>query len=136
MVEDGEPDLFGEIYIYRCIITNDWDSDEKSVIETYDKRGTRECDFALLNNDFGWKHLPCSFMNENMVFMILTAICMNFFSFFIGRIASVFTKLTLTNRVKTFVFHFMTVWAKWTRAARRGHLNLYTDMPYDKFSFG
>lgn len=134
--KDEEPDLFGERYIYRCIITNDWDSDEKSVIETYNKRGARECDFARLNNDFGWKHLPCSFMNENTAFMILTAICMNFFSFFIGRIASVFTRLTPTSRVKTFVFHFMTVCAKWTRSARRWCLNLYTDIPYDKLSFG
>ena len=135
-VEDREPDLFGEKYVYRCIITNDWDSSEKSIIETYNKRGARECDFARLNNDFGWKHLPCSFMNENTVFMILTAICMNFFSFFIGRIASVFTKLTPTSRAKAFVFHFTTVCAKWTRTARRWCLNLYTDMPYDKLSFG
>lgn len=135
-VEDGTPDLFGEKYVYRCIITNDWDSDEKSIIETYNKRGARECDFARLNNDFGWKHLPCSFMNENTAFMILTAICMNFFSFFLGRIASVFTRLTPTSRVKTFVFNFTAVCAKWTRSARRWCLNLYTDMPYDKLSFG
>ena len=123
-------------YVYRCIITNDWDSSEKSIIETYNKRGARECDFARLNNDFGWKHLPCSFMNENTVFMILTAICMNFLSFFLGRIADVFTKLTPTSRVKTFVFNFTAVCAKWTRTARRWCLNLYTDMPYDKISFG
>ena len=135
-VDDETPDLFGEKYVYRCIITNDWDSDEKSIIETYNKRGARECDFARLNNDFGWKHLPCSFMNENTVFMILTAMCMNFFSYFIGHIASVFTKLTPTSRVKTFVFHFTAVCAKWTRSARRWWLNLYTDMPYDKLSFG
>lgn len=135
-VEDSEPDLFDEKYVYRCIITNDWDSSERSIIETYNKRGARECDFARLNNDFGWKHLPCSFMNENTAFMILTAICMNFFSFFIGRIASVFTKLTPTSRVKTFMFHFTAVCAKWTRSARRWWLNLYTDRPYDKLSYG
>lgn len=28
------------------------------------------------------------------------------------------------------------VCAKWTRTARRWWLNLYTDMPYDKLSFG
>ena len=32
----------------------------KSVIETYNKRGARARDFDRLNNDFGWKHLPCS----------------------------------------------------------------------------
>ena len=39
------PVLFGDRYTYRCIITNDWDSEEKCVIETYNKRGARECDF-------------------------------------------------------------------------------------------
>lgn len=111
-VEDGIPDLFEEKYVCRCIITKDWESDEKSIIETYNRREARECDFARLNNDFGWKHLPCSFMNENTVYMILTTICMSFFSFFIGHIASVFTKLTPTSRVKTFVFRFTAVCAK------------------------
>ena len=59
------PDLFGDRYTYSCIITNDWGGEEKSVIETYNKRGARERDFDRLNNDFGWKHLPCSFLNEN-----------------------------------------------------------------------
>ena len=54
-VEDGEPDLFGERYVYRRIITNDWDSDEKSIIETYKRRGARERDLARLKNDFGWE---------------------------------------------------------------------------------
>lgn len=135
-VEDRMPSLFGEEYVYRCIITNDWDSDEKSIIETYNKRGARECDFARLNNDFGWKHLPCSFMNENTAFMILTAFCMNFFSYFIRVVSSVFTALTPTSRVKKFVFHFTAVCAKWIKSARQWWLNLYTGMPYDKLSFG
>ena len=50
-VKDDTPDLFGEKYIHRCIITNDWASDEKSIIEAYNKRGARECDFSQLNND-------------------------------------------------------------------------------------
>ena len=37
--KDSTPDLFGERYTYRFIITNDWDSEEKIVIETYNKRG-------------------------------------------------------------------------------------------------
>ena len=134
--KDSTPDLFGDRYTYRCIITNDWDSEEKNVIETYNKRGARERDFDRLNNDFGWKHLPCSFLNENTVYMILTAFCMNFFSYFIRAVSSVFTSLSPTSRVKKFVFHFTTVCAKWTRTARRWWLNLYTGMPYDKLSFG
>lgn len=78
------------------------DSEEKNVIETYNKRGAREFDFDRLNNDFGWKHLPCSFLNENIVYMIQTAFCMNFFSYFIRAVSSVFTSLSPTSRVKKF----------------------------------
>ena len=49
--KDSTPDLFGDRYTYRCIITNDWDSEEKSVIETYNKRGARERDFDRLNKN-------------------------------------------------------------------------------------
>ena len=125
-----------ERYTYRCIRTNDWDSEEKCVIETYNKRGARECDFDRLNNDFGWKHLPCSFLNENTMYMILTAFCMKFFSYFIRAVSSIFTSLSPTSRIKKFVFHFTTICAKWTRTARSWWLNLYTRMPYDKLSFG
>ena len=98
--------------------------------------GARERDFDRLNNDFGWKHLPCSFLKENTVYMILTAFCMNFFSYFIRAVSSMFTSLSPTSRIKKFVFHFTAVCAKWTRTARRWWLNLYTGMPYDKLSFG
>ena len=27
--KDSTPDLFGDRYTYRCIITNDWDSEER-----------------------------------------------------------------------------------------------------------
>jgi len=43
-------------------------------METYNNRGARECDFARLNNDFGWKHLPCSFMNENTVYFCIQVV--------------------------------------------------------------
>ena len=107
---------------------------QKCVSETYNKRGARECDFDRLNNDFGWKHLQCSFLNENTVYMILTAFCMNFFSYFIRAVSFVFISLSPTSRVKKFVFHFTAVCAKWTKTARRWWLNLYTGMPYDKLS--
>ncbi len=75
--------------------------------------------------------------NQNISLIMQDAVNrMDVFSFFIGHIASVFTKLTPTSRVKTFVFYFTAVCAKWTRSARRWCLNLYTDMPYDKLSFG
>ena len=52
---EHESDLFGDTfsYVYRCILTNDWEMSEKEVIEYYNLRGARERDFDALNNDFG-----------------------------------------------------------------------------------
>ena len=65
--------MFGVIYTYRCILTNDWLSTEKDIITFYNERGASEKNFDIQNNDFGWSHLPFSFMAENMVFMMVTA---------------------------------------------------------------
>ena len=46
-----------------------------AVIPTTATSWARARDFDRLNNDFGWKHLPCSFLNENTVYIILTAFC-------------------------------------------------------------
>ena len=40
---EHESDLFGDTfsYVYRCILTNDWEMSEKEVIEYYNLRGAR-----------------------------------------------------------------------------------------------
>ena len=68
-----QTDMFGVIYTYRCILTNNWMSTEKDIITFYNERGASEKNFDIQNNDFGWSHLPFSFMAENMVFMMVTA---------------------------------------------------------------
>ena len=77
--KDGkqQTDMFGVIYTYRCILTNDWVSTEKDIITFYNERGASEKNFDIQNNDFGWSHLPFSFMAENMVFMMVTAMLKN-----------------------------------------------------------
>jgi len=133
---DGNtPDMFGERYVYRCILTDDWEHTEKKIIELYNKRGGREKDFDMLNNDFMWKHLPCSWMKENAVFMLLMAMCKNFYTCLIAKLAALFFGLRPTSRVKSFVYHFITVPAKWVRRSRTWQLNFYTDRPYDKLQF-
>lgn len=75
-------DMFtGDTYIYRSILTNDYQGTEKEVIEYYNARGASEKIFDEMNNDFGWKHLPFSFLNENCSFMIITAMVKNFYKF-------------------------------------------------------
>jgi len=135
-IESGQQlDLFKGKYIYRSIITNDWQHSEQDIIEIYNKRGARERDFDQLNNDFGWKHPPCSFLKQNTVFLILMAICKNIFTAFLKSICKVFASLTPTSRVKRFLFSFVNVPAKWILSGRQWYLKLYTRLPYDKLGF-
>ena len=61
-------DMYGVIYTYRCILTNNWTSTEKDIITFYNERGASEKNSDIQNNDFGWSHLPFSFMAENIGF--------------------------------------------------------------------
>ena len=103
------------------------------VVEFYNQRGTSERTFDMQNNDFGWKHLPFSFMKENTVFMILTALIRNFYVWLVGEIAA--NKafgLEATSRVKKFVFRFVQVPFRWIFRSRQWHLQLYTCRPYNR----
>ena len=132
LVEDKQSTLFNS-YVYRCILTNDWESNEREVVEFYNQRGTSERTFDMLNNDFGWKHLPFSFMKENTVFMTLTALIRNFYVWLVGKIAANMAfGLEATSRVKKFVFRFVQVPFRWVFRSRQWHLLLYTCRPYDK----
>ena len=85
-------------------------------MEFYNLRGGEERIFDDMNNGFGWSRLPKSFMAENIVFMLLTALIRNFYKFLMERLDA-----------KAFVFKFISVPAKWIRTARRHELNIYTD---------
>jgi hypothetical protein len=136
MREDGgnQPaDLFtGDNCKYRSILTNDWESTEQEVIEYYNDRGASEKIFDIQNNDFGWGHLPCSDMNYNTVYLILTAMIKNFFSYIVGKVSKVFKDILPTSRLKRFIFRFINVPGQWVYRSRQWVLNLYTDRPYEK----
>jgi len=97
----------GDNLSYRTLLTNDWQSSEKGVIEFYNQRGSSEKTFDVMNNDFGWKQLPCSFMNENTSFMILMAMAKNFYNYFVEKVSKVFTNIKPTTRLKGFIFRFI-----------------------------
>ncbi|MGL5980254.1 MAG: IS1380 family transposase, partial [Phocaeicola sp.] len=99
-----EADLFDGTFTYRCIVTNDWESSEEEIIRFYNERGASERNFDIMNNDFGWSHLPCSFMNENTAFLLLTAIVANLYNYLIHQVAQVFTDLEPRSRIKRFIF--------------------------------
>ena len=49
----GQTDIFGVIYTYRCILTNNWMSTEKDIITFYNEREASEKSFDIQDNDFG-----------------------------------------------------------------------------------
>ncbi|MBU0488023.1 MAG: IS1380 family transposase [Bacteroidetes bacterium] len=131
--DDSQLDLFTrDNFIYRTILTNDWESDEKQVIEYYNQRGKSEKLFDVMNNDFCWKHLPCSFINENASFLIITALIKNFYNYLVAKISKVFGEIKPTTRLKRFIFRFISVSGKWIYSARQWVLKLYSDSPYER----
>ena len=124
---DGEQDLWEGEYTYRCILTNDYTSTNREIVEFYNLRGGKERIFDDMNNGFGWAKLPKSFMAENTVFLLLTAMIRNFYKFLMGRLDANAFGLKKTSRLKAFVFKFISVPAKWIRTARHYELNIYTD---------
>lgn len=127
--EDNELDIWEGEYTYRCIITNDYVSSPRDVVEFYNKRGSKERFFDDLDNGFGWKHLPKSFMRQNTVFLLLTALIRNFYKLLIKNKGLEAFGLKVTSRIKNFVFKFVSVPAKWIKTARTHVLNIYTDQP-------
>ena len=130
--DDNQIDMFtGDTFIYRSILTNDWQSTEKEVIEYYNQRGGSEKLFDIMNNDFGWKHLPCSFMNENTVYLIIMAMAKNFYNYFVVKVSNVFENINPTTRLKRFIFRFISIAGKWVYTERQWVLKLYTNKPYE-----
>jgi hypothetical protein len=119
-----------DTYIHRSILTNDHKSTEIEVVEYYNARGASEKIFDQMNNDFGWKHLPFSFLNQNNAFMIITAMIKNFYNYFVAIVANKFDDINPTTRIKRFVFRFITVAGRWVDQGREWILKLYTKRPY------
>ena len=105
-------------------------STEKDIINFYNERGASEKNFDIQNHDFGWLHLPFSFMAENMVFMMVTAMLKNFYLYLGRHISKKVKPLKKTSRRKAFILHFVSVPAKWVRTGRQNVLNLYTNKTY------
>ena len=124
---DNIQEIWEGEYIYRCILTNDFESDVRDIVEFYNLRGGKERIFDDMNNGFGWKRLPKSFMSENTVYLLMTALIRNFYRTIIKRINVKDFGLSHTSRIKTFVFKYISVPAKWIKTARAYRLNIYTD---------
>ncbi|MGF1638816.1 MAG: IS1380 family transposase [Cyclobacteriaceae bacterium] len=128
---DGQLDMFSsEAYTYRGILTDDMESSNKEVVAFYNARGESERLFDIMNNDFGWAKMPCSFLSENTAFMIMTAIYANFYTYLIGEYSKKLPWLKANYRLKKFIFRFITVAGKWISTGRSHVLKLYTEKDY------
>ena len=122
------------------LMENDYTSTDRDIVEYYNKRGGAERILDDMNNGFGWKRLPKSFMAENTVFLLLTALIRNYYRHLISDANMKSFGLKRTSRIKTFVFKYVSVPAKWVKTARQHILNIYTSndayMMAFKFDFG
>lgn len=129
--DDGQGDLFsGDNYTYRAIMTNNREMTDIEVVEFYNDRGESERLFDEMNNDFLWKKMPFSFLQENTVFLIMMAICRNLFHFLTGFISKRVGFIKSTYRLKKFIFRFMVVPSKWISQGRQQVLKLFSAKEY------
>ena len=124
---DGDLDIWEGEYTYRCILTNDFESSVRDIVEFYNLRGGKERIFDDMNNGFGWNRLPKSFMAQNTVFLLMTALIRNFHRAVMRRLDTEKFGLRTSSRIKAFVFKFVSVPAKWIKTSRSHVLNIYTD---------
>ena len=123
---DNLQEIWEGEYTYRCILTNDFESDVRDIVEFYNLRGGKERIFDDMNNGFGWKLLPKSFLSENTVYLLMIALIRNFYKMIIKRINVKDFGLSHTSRIKAFVFKYISVAAKWVKTAGTYRLNIYT----------
>ena len=102
---DGQTGLFtGDAFTYRAILTNDVKWDNQQIVSFYNQRGNAERTFDTMNNDFGWSKLPCSFLNENTAFMIITALYANIYQVMLATFARKLSWIKENFRLKKFIF--------------------------------
>jgi len=112
---------------YAGIITNNWKMTEEEIIRFYNARGAIERNFDDLKNNFNWKRIPFSFLHENTVFLIVSAIAAIVYQYIIRTFSKRVDFVKSTFRLKNFIFHFITVGSSWEDS---GELVLHTDKSY------
>lgn len=124
--KDGQINLFtGEAFEYSAILTNDFEKGDNEVVYFYDQRGKQEREFDILKNDFAWDKLPFSKLEENTVFLIVSAMCRNIYNYIISKFSKSFKNLKPEYRIKKFIFRFICIPAKWVITGRSNKLRMY-----------
>ncbi|HMA64937.1 MAG TPA: IS1380 family transposase [Chitinispirillaceae bacterium] len=124
--KDGQLNLFTQdAYEYRAILTNNTQWSALEIAQFYNHRGNMEKQFDILKNDFGWNNMPFSKLDQNTVFLYITAICRNLYHYIIRYFSEKIKSLKPTFRVKKFLFRFIILPAKWIRRSRQNYLKIY-----------
>lgn len=128
---DKQMNMFtNDAYLYSAILTNDFDLEIDEVVSFYNQRGAIEKQFDILKNDFGWRNLPFSKLEQNTVFLLFSAMCRNLYQYIIKNFAQKFKGLNETFRIKKFIFRFIAIPAKWVKSSRSNKLRMYGDIHF------
>lgn len=123
----GQTDTFtGDAYRYMFIITNDWEMSDREVIEFHNQRGASEKVFDVQNNDFNWRCMPHSFLEQNTVYLIVMAVAHIVYRWLLTTFSGLVEGLGQNARLKQFIFRFVNTVAKVTRSGRRQVVALAT----------
>lgn len=115
-----------DIVKYLSIITSNWEMTELDIIKFYNQRGAIERNFDDLKNNFNWHHLPFSFLNENTVFMIISAIVSIIYQYLIRKFSKKVDFVKINHRLKNFIYHFITCSA----ILEDGQIQMFTERNY------
>lgn len=129
--KDGQLNLFtSEAFLYSLILTNDEEKSMDEVVFFYNNRGAAEREFESLKYDFGWNNLPFSKLEENNVYLIITAMCKNIYHYMIRYFSKIVGTLQPNFRLKKFIFRFITIPAKWIKKSRQNYLKIYGNIAF------
>jgi hypothetical protein len=112
---------------YAGILTNNESLSNKEVYYFYTKRGAMERNFDDLKNNFNWSRLPFSFLNENTVFLIISALAYIIYQYVLRIFSKKVDFVKKSFWLKNFIFHFITVGSEWINEYT---LKLYTEKNY------
>ncbi len=129
--DDGQINMFtGEAYNYSAIVTNDIEMSNDQVVFFYNARGTEEKVFDELKNDFGWYSMPFSKLEQNTVFLLITAMCKNLFHHILSIFSLRVDSLEKHFRIKKFIYRFICIPAKWVKSGRTMKLRIYGEIKW------
>jgi hypothetical protein len=118
---------------YAGILTNNEFLSNKEVYYFYTKRGAMERNFDDLKNNFNWSRLPFSFLNENTVFLIISALAYIIYQYILRLFSKRVDFVKKSFWLKNFIFHFITVASEWDGTQT---LRLFTEKNYYELWFG